>query len=78
MQTKILKEKEAIKNLGKNLKLLVNEANDYQEGEYFGIQFIKPKDKDKTFIAKPYNSVHYVVLMHFNENIRDKVKMKSH
>jgi hypothetical protein len=77
MQTKILKEKEAIKSLGMSLKQLVNEANDFNEGEYFGIQFIRPKDKDKTFVAKPYNNIHYVILMHFNNHISDKLKGKA-
>jgi len=40
------------------------------EGEFYGIQFIKPNQKSKGFTAK---SQDYTVIMHFNDIIKQKI-----
>jgi len=40
------------------------------EGEFKGIQFVKPSEKTKTMVAR---SADYTVIMHFNEAMKARL-----
>ena len=79
MQTSVLKKKTDLQNMAANLKQLVGKQS-LTEGEYFGIQFIRPKDKEKSYIAKASEADgehSYIIVMHFNDLIRNKLREKD-
>lgn len=54
--------------LAKNIGLV----HKIDEGEYYDIQWIKPNEKSKGFVAK---SADYTVIMHFSEEIQDRIRL---
>ena len=71
---KELKKRQEIKDLGKslkeNLKGNIHDEEKHEEGGFYRIAFIKPNRFIKEYIAK---SKDYTVVMHFNEQIRNKI-----
>lgn len=63
-----------------DLKSLVGKEKKMSEGEYYGIQFIRPKDKDKSYIARAAEADgehSYIIVLHFNDTIRNKLREKD-
>jgi len=76
MQTKIIRKKTDLSNLGKQLKTVLPKAAD-PHGELQGIQFIRPRDI-QNFIAKPTETQEYVVIVHFDNVLKSKLNEGSH
>ena len=79
MQTSVLQRKSDMRDMGANLKQLVAN-NTTTEGEYYGIQFIRPKDIGKSYVAKAVkeDGEHsYIIVLHFNDIIQHRIREKD-
>lgn len=64
-----LSKKKNLMQLGEMAKTLGINQN-LEEGEFHGIQFIKPNQKSKGYMGK---SSDYIVIMHFDKNMRELI-----
>ena len=65
-----------MREMGANLKQMVSK-NSNAEGDYYGTQFIRPKEHDKMYIARAVkeDGIHsYIIVLHFNEVIKNKLR----
>lgn len=63
-----------LKNLGASVKMLVGSNKQFTEGEFGGLQYIRPKDSERKYIAKPLDGSNYVIILHFDELLAPKIR----